>query len=227
MVNKVGSSTTPWLMIVFNYYSVIYLVAGGALVYWVEGILVTTAVIVGWLYLLPPLVCRLWITLSGKPEGEMDEHQSGFMQWWGLSQIQAIYSRLPFLEEILRLVPGLYNLWLGLWGGRVHMTVFWSPGVHVFDRYHLMIGKGVIVGGSSRVGAHVINRDAEGHFRLCVAPLTIKQGVTIGMNACVGPGVLVHENATVPVGKVLMPFQVWPNSTGKTSKQAKKPENRP
>jgi len=220
MATKTNSPTIPWLMLVFNCYSVIYLVAGGFVVYLADGGFITTIVILSWLYLLPPLVCRLWITLSGKPEGEMNEHQSGFIQWWGLSQTQAIYSRLPFLEELLRLIPGFYNLWLGLWGSRVHVTVFWSPGVHVFDRYHLTIGKGVIIGGGSRVGAHVINRDTDGHCLLCVAPLVIEQGVTLGMNACAGPGVHIHENATVPVGKVLMPFQEWP------TRQNQKPEIR-
>ncbi|HEB58991.1 MAG TPA: hypothetical protein ENJ01_07210 [Gammaproteobacteria bacterium] len=200
----------PLSMLVLNLVPLAWVVTGGALVWFAEGGPARVLITLAWLYLFPPLLCRLWITIAGRPEGELGERQAGFLHWWALSQLQVIYARFPVLEELLRLVPGLYNLWLRLWGARVHLTVYWSPGVQVFDRYHLHIGRGVVIGGNARVGAHVIERREDGHFRLLLAPLHIEDGATLGMNAAAGPGVQIAANATVPVGRLLRPGQHWP-----------------
>ena len=65
-----------------------------------------------WLYLIVPLLCRLLlrgVPLDGEP---LDQDSRGFKLWWFSSQLQCIFDRLTFLDEILRLVPGLYSAWL-------------------------------------------------------------------------------------------------------------------
>ncbi len=197
-------------MLLWNLFPLAYIVTGVFAVLAVSGIGSRSGAALIWIYLVPPLLTRLWILVLGRPEGEVDETQAAFRHWWALSQFQLVFSRFPLLEEVLRLVPGLYNFWLRLWGARVSLSVYWSPGVQVFDRYHLNIGPGVIIGGNARVGAHLVERRGDGRFHLHVAPLTIEAGATLGMNAAAGPGVHVAANAIVPIGRVLRPGQQWP-----------------
>ena len=64
-----------------------------------------------------------------------------------------VFNRLPWLEEILRLMPGLYALWLFLWGGRVSPLVYWAPGSLVIDRPLVIVERGAVIGaGAGLVG---------------------------------------------------------------------------
>jgi hypothetical protein len=44
----------------------------------------------------------------GRPEGQLTQDMSAYRVWWVLTQWQILFNRLPWLEELLRLVPGLY-----------------------------------------------------------------------------------------------------------------------
>lgn len=206
------NKSVPWYMLTMNYFLPAYLLLGGLLVFNAPSILTTVLITMAWLYLVLPLCCRIVLIASGRPTGTVDESSRVFAWWWFISQLQILYSRVPLLEEILRIVPGLYSLWLRLWGARVSLLVYWSPGVHVFDRYHLTIQQGVLIGGGCRIGAHTIKRKQDGRLELIVAPLLIERGCTIGMNAAVGPGAHIFANETVPAGKMLRPFSGWRDS---------------
>lgn len=164
-----------------------------------------------WLYLVPPLLCRVFISIFGRPVGTVDLRTNIFLYWWFLTQLQIIFVRLQFLEELLRLFPGLYSLWLNLWGAKVSLLTYWSPGVTVTDYYHINIGRGVVVGGGCRIGAHVFTLDKNRCQQLILAPLKIEHNSLIGLNAAVGPGSHVHANETIPAGKMLRPFYTWKN----------------
>src|SRR5262245_8451638 len=72
-----------------------------------------------WIFLLPPLVCRLTLFAFGIPQGRaLTQHDRAYKAWWFTYQWQVLFNRLPWLEELLRIVPGLYALWLYCWGGR-------------------------------------------------------------------------------------------------------------
>ncbi len=53
-----------------------------------------------------------------------------FSPWLASHHIQAFYDALPFLESLLRVIPGFYSLWLRMWGSRVGYGVEWA-GAHV------------------------------------------------------------------------------------------------
>jgi len=197
----------PRYMLLFNYFTPLYLLAGALLLGLyartpVEIVLVALA----WVYLVPPALCRLTLAAFGRPLGTLTPADPKFALWWFLTQLQILYNRLPWLEELLRLMPGLYNLWLKLWGGRISLTVYWSPEAIVADRYLLDVGPRVILGGRSRIGGHVMQTEPDGTLRLIVAPVRIDAGAMVGMNAAVGPGCHVHANETVPAGRLLKPF---------------------
>lgn len=200
----------PALTLFINYYSAAYVILGIAIPY-IFGYPPVSILffILFWIYLFPPLLCRVFIVLLGRPTGTVDSHSTIFLTWWFLTQLQIIFARFPFLEEILRIFPGLYNLWLNLWGAKVSLLTYWSPGVTVIDRYHINTGKGVIIGGGCRIGAHVITLGEEGHQHLTLAPVLIENHSLIGIHAAIGPGCHVYPKETVPAGKVLKPFYSW------------------
>ena len=70
------------------------------------------------LYLVPPLVVRALLSVAPVKEGRIAADSRGFFVWWTTFQWQVIFCRFPALEEVLRLIPGLYSLWLRLWGAQ-------------------------------------------------------------------------------------------------------------
>ena len=65
-----------------------------------------------------------------------------------------MFNRLPWIEEILRLVPGLYALWIFLWGGRVSPLVYWAPGSLVIDRPLVIVEAGAVIGMGAGLAGH-------------------------------------------------------------------------
>ena len=204
------SKIVPLYLPLFNYFTPLYLLAGGVLLFavdWSTGARVI--LIIGWVYLVPPLLCRILLAVLGRPQGVLTPEDHQFVLWWFLTQLQVVYNRLPFVEELLRLMPGLYSLWLNLWGAKASVMVFWSPGVTVADRYLLNVGSGVVLGSGCRVGGHVLQRDKSGELRLTVSPVTIDDGAIVGLHAGVGPGCHVHAYETIPAGRLIKPFVTW------------------
>lgn len=193
-------------IIAINYFPFTYILIGVALFYYFGDVVQNIIFILFWLYILPPMLCRLVLLIFHRPEGVFSEHDKEFYIWWFLAQLQLIYNRFPFLEEALRLIPGVYNIWLNMWGSKIHLTVFWSPGIHIFDRYDLNIARGAVVGGGCRIGAHIFDKEKNGSIKLLVAPVVIGENVLLGLNSLVGPGCYISDNETLVAGKVLKPF---------------------
>ena len=140
------------------------------------------------LYLVPPLLARLVMAVFGKPVGLFPVQSRSFLVWWSLASLQSIFLRLPFLEELLRMVPTLYSNWLRLWGSRIGKNVYWAPGTVVVDRSYLDIGHQVVMGLSCSFNPHYIS-----HEQLTLAPVTVGDNSQVGgqsvlMSGCeVGP----------------------------------------
>jgi hypothetical protein len=155
----------------------------------------------GILFLVPPLLVRLVAVGGPRPSGRIDLGSKAFLQWWVAAQCQVVFTRLPMIEELLRLVPGLYSLWLRLWGAKIGALVYWSPGVAILDRHLLCVGNRVIFGAGARINAHVLASDARGHAALHVAPITIGDDVLIGGYSLLLPG------CEIAPGEVTPPFR--------------------
>ena len=56
----------------------------------------------GLLYLAPPLLTRLLFAVCGRPAGRHPVESRPFLVWWLSCQLQTLFLRLPFLEELLR-----------------------------------------------------------------------------------------------------------------------------
>jgi len=194
-------------IVALNYFSLIFIIIGGTFAYYLgDGALMQTAYFLLWIYLVPPVLTRIIIIAFGKPTGIVNITSNTHTLWWVLFQLQLIFNRFHFLEEALRVVPGIYALWLNLWGAKVNMFSFWGPGVTVMDRYHLVIGKGVILGTGCLLSAHVLIKKPDGELFLIIDKLTIDADALIGVRSTLSPGCHIHSSQSVAAQNVLKPY---------------------
>jgi hypothetical protein len=161
------------------------------------------------LYLLPPLVARMILLLVTIPQGRIAVGSKAFFGWWTLFQLQIIFCRLPALEEILRLMPGLYSLWLRLWGARVGRLTYWSPGTSITDRSFLCIGDDVVFGAGVRLNAHVLTKDENGRMELLLATLKIGDRVVVGGYSLLTAGTEISPDEITRARLLSPPFSFW------------------
>jgi hypothetical protein len=166
----------------------------------------------GWIYLVPPLLGRLLLAACGRPVGTFTQEQRGYRVWWVMTQLQMPYNRLPFLEELLRLVPGLYPLWIALWGGSVSPFAYVAPGVVITDRYLVRVERRVVLGFRSTLAGHMVVRGEHGRWQLVTAPPVVEELALLGGDTGLGPGARVRSGAMLPYGRKLGPFSQWPRA---------------
>ena len=157
------------------------------------------------LYLVPPLLVRLATLRKPLPHGRVELASGEFLRWWFTSQCQIVFARLPFLEELLRLVPALYSAWLRLWGARIGALVYWAPGVAVLDRSLLDLGDRVAFGAGARLNGHVIV-PFEGRGTLFVGRIVIGSDALIGGYSTLLPGCTVAAGEVTPGFRALHAF---------------------
>jgi hypothetical protein len=168
------------------------------------------------LFLLPPLVVRASIWWSPWPAeggagGRLEPGSRGFLHWWFTAQWQVIFARLPVLEEMIRMVPGLYSLWLRIWGARVGSLVYWSPGVVILDRPLVRIGSRVIFGVGARLTPHALAPNGPRRMALYLSPITIGDGALIGGYSVLLPGCEVAEGEVTPPFRTVHAFSRFAN----------------
>lgn len=154
------------------------------------------------LYLYPLAAFRLHQRWRPLKHGRSRLDTDAYSPWWGGHQIQSVFYALPELERMLRLVPGLYSVWLRAWGSRIGKGVQWTPAVEMGDRSSLDIGDGVIFGHKAKCYAHVVSMKS-GRPVLYTAPVTIGDGAFLGIGSVVGPGSSIAPGAVVPAAKVV------------------------
>lgn len=165
---------------------------------------------IAWLYLVPPLLGRLVLLLFGRPAGAYTQNQKGYRIWWVLTQLQTPFNRLPFLEELLRLVPALYPLWIALWGGRLSPFAYVAPGVVITDRYLIRVERRAVLGFRCTLVGHMAVRNEAGRWLAVVAAPTVEDSAIVGGDAGLGPGATLLSGALLPSGRRVGPFDSWP-----------------
>jgi hypothetical protein len=161
-----------------------------------------------WLFLLPPIACRI-VVGRGLPRGTIAVPSAAFFRWWTTWQLQMLFNRLPWIEEALRFVPGLYSLWLRLWGARIGRLTLWSPGVRIYDRPLLNIGDDVVVGMEARITGHFGGINADGQADFTLGMVTIGDRTTIGGGAWLAPGVTLDADQATEALFLGTPFTRW------------------
>lgn len=169
------------------------------------------------LYMFPPLLCRTILILFPLQGGSYQVKSREFVTWWATAQTQMIFCRLPILEELLRLVPGLYSMWLRLWGAKIGKLTFWAPGVRILDRSFLQVGDDVVTGAGVRLNAHVIDC-VDGESKLHLAGIVIGNCCNIGGYSLLTAGCRVIDGEALHAFALLPPFSQW--SKGRRTKIA-------
>ena len=157
------------------------------------------------LYLLPPVIVRLVVWHRPLQTGLIDLASPAFLRWWFTAQCQIVFARLPWLDELLRLVPTLYSAWLRLWGSRVGAFVYWSPGLVILDRSLVNIGSRVVFGAGVRLNPHAI-APIGGRRSLILGPVTIGDDALIGGYSTLLPGCVVAAREVTAPFRTVHPF---------------------
>jgi len=167
-------------------------------------------VCVGWvlavLYLVPPLVCRGIAMVVPIRRERIEIGSREFFSWWFSLNVQILFSRFAFLEEILRIVPGCYSLWLRLWGSRIGRLTYWAAGLRILDRQYLEIGNNVTFGADVRINPHVMLPDENGRMILMLAPVKIGDRVNVGGYSLLVAGTEIAEDQCTRAFLILPPF---------------------
>ncbi|MGB3508572.1 MAG: acyl transferase [Microcoleaceae cyanobacterium] len=127
-----------------------------------------------------------------------------YSPWWGSHQIQTIYIAFPVLETLLRLIPGLFSIWLRLWGAKIGKNIYWTPKLEIADRGLIEIGENVIFGYGIGLYSHVI-KPKNDNLMLYVKKIKIGNNVFIGAGCRFGPGVNIKDETFIPVTTDLYP----------------------
>lgn len=187
-----------------------YIAAGVAVVAAIDGIGAAAGAALAWIYVLPPLAARIAMALFGVPQGEaLCQDSRAYKVWWFLVQLQVPFNRFGIFEELLRLVPGLYPLWLNAWGSRVSALVYWGPGAMVADRQSARIGRGAVIGTRAVISGHLAVKDERGATCVTLGPVEIGDGVLIGAYAGIGPGSIIATGEQVPAAAFVRPYTRW------------------
>ena len=184
----------------FSYFPLLLTIAAsfalGALAAWPSGW--TIALFIGVLYLLPPIVLRILLRWAPIKAGVAEIGGKKFSPWLASHHIQAFYDALPYLESLLRVIPGFYSMWLRLWGSRIGYGVEWSVNASILDRNLMEIGNRVMFARQVELAAHVRRKTEGGGSRVLVRPVRIGSHAFLGAGARIGPGASVPANASIP-----------------------------
>lgn len=154
------------------------------------------------IYLMPPMVLRIMLRWAPLKPGIIAINENTFCSWLASHHIQAFYDALPYLESLLRVIPGFYSAWLRMWGSRVGYGVDWPVRIDVLDREMMEIGNRVVFAREVELSAHV-RQKTEGGLRVLVRPVRIGSHAFIGSGVRMGPGAVAPHDANVPALTVI------------------------
>ena len=157
------------------------------------------------IYFIPPLITRIVLLIHPLKQTEYELFSTDYYVWWLVFCSQIIYLRFPVLEEILRIIPGLYSFWLRVfWGAKIGKFTFWAPGTRILERNFLKIGDNVIFAADTRINAHV-----QTESKLLLAPITIEDNVIVGAYSLLTCGTVLKSHQATKAFMISPPFSVW------------------
>ena len=162
----------------------------------------TVLLLIAVLYLVAPLTLRILLRWTPIAEG-VSVIGKKFSPWLAAHHIQAFYDALPYLESLLRVIPGFYSMWLRLWGSRVGYGVEWAVNVSIRDRNLMDIGNRVVFSHGVELVAHVRRKMEAGGSRVLVRNVRIGSYAFLGAGVSVSAGAVVPSNAQVPALRVI------------------------
>jgi hypothetical protein len=150
------------------------------------------------LYLLPPVSLRLHQLIFPISEKPVDLAKRRYSPWWGAHQIQVIYTAVPQLEALLRIIPGVYSVWLRLCGSKIGRKVYWTPNIEITDRSMLVVGDHVVFGHKCKLLGHAI-KPTDKRLILYTRKIIIGNQVFIGAGSRIGVGAVIADGVYLPI----------------------------
>lgn len=176
---------------------------------------------IGCIYLFPPIAARLIKMILPIKKKRIVVGSREYFTWWAMTNLQIIFCRFPALEELLRLIPGLYSHWLRLWGAEIGRLTYWSPGTKILDRHCLKIGNNVIFGAGVRLNGHVLVKSDDGNLELLLSPIIIGDNVIVGGYSLLTAGTEIADGECTRAMMSFPPFTRWENGRRVDNKSAK------
>ncbi|MBM3267962.1 MAG: hypothetical protein FJZ01_09975 [Candidatus Sericytochromatia bacterium] len=119
-----------------------------------------------------------------------------FTQVW-LVGIYSLMDATPFMRTVHFVAVLRYLLYRGQ-GMKTHYQNWISQDVAIADPSMVSLGKGVNLGGRVGITAHLALPDV-----VIIAPVTIGDGVVVGAEAKIGPGVTIGDRALIGATAIL------------------------
>jgi hypothetical protein len=176
------------------------------------------------LYILPPVLARCILIICPIQEGHISIPSRDYFAWWFILNLQIIFCRLTFLEELMRIIPGAYSMWLRLWGSRIGSFTYWAAGLRILDRSFLDIGSGVAFGAGVRLNPHVIAEKDDGKMELLLARIHIGNRAIIGGYALLTAGTRIADDENTRACLLSSPFSHWKGGKRISGKSSQKTE---
>lgn len=148
------------------------------------------------MYLLPVFAFRIHQLFAPVVEGNFDFTKKEYFPWWGSHQFQFPFIALPWLESLLHFVPGLFSLWLRLWGSKIGKNVYWTPKVEILDRNLIDVGDSVVFGHLTTMSSHMVAK-IDGRPHLVIKKIQFGSGSFVGADSQFGPGAIIEQNEKV------------------------------
>ena len=174
---------------------------------WLSGSLIPLAI-----YIFPLVIYHLHQFITPIVEGESSIIGS-YSPWYGTHMIQLVFIGFPSCERFLRLFPGLFSVWLRLWGSKVGKGVYYTPHLELADRGLLEIGNGCVFGYNVKISGHYISPSKEKGLKLYVRKVVIEDGGFVGAASRLAPGVRVKSGALVKAAVDVYPDTVVEKSS--------------
>ena len=152
-------------------------------------------------YLFPLICYRLLNFFYPIKEGAsyIGINEEVFSPWLFSLRIQQIYIVFPQLERLLFFLPGVFALWLRLWGSKIGKQVFFVPNIVIHDRGFLELGDNIVFGDRCYLSSHFLEvRD--NRFFLYLKKIKIDSNVFIGAMTRMGPGTKIKSFTKGPAG---------------------------
>jgi hypothetical protein len=157
-------------------------------------------------YFQSPIIWRHMKEKYGQPSGAsyFGKNAKHGNNWFVAYQLQQLYNSFAFFEKILKIIPGMFSLWLRFWGSNVGEKINWTPGSKIVDRTHLTIGSRVLIGNECYISAHIIKK-SDNKYLLYIKQVEIGDDVVLALQVIVSPGVKIKNNAFLEAGSGVYP----------------------
>ncbi len=199
------------LLLLGNYIQFVHIAATLCLLFlpWTDSIPWRAGTATAIFYLLPPLLARLLLRLLPIGSTSIALPSREYFTWWFLLNLQMVFCRFPFFEELLRTIPGAYSAWLRLWGARIGKYTYWAAGMRILDRSFLDIGHGVVFGAGVRLAPHVVVDKKQGGSELLLADIIIGDRALIGAYSLLTAGTGIAPDESTRALLHAPPFSRW------------------